>query len=134
MSDPAANLVVVRDYLAALAAGKSGAELARFFTPDAYQLEFPNQLNPRGGRSDLATLQKRAEQGKQVLKSQHYEIVSAVAQGNRVAVEAEWSGVLAIPVATLAPGDTMKANFAMFFEMADGRIRSQHNYDCFQPW
>ena len=60
--------------------------------------------------------------------------MSAVAQGDRVAVEAEWSGVLAIPVATLAPGDTMKANFAMFFEMADGRIRSQHNCDCFQPW
>jgi ketosteroid isomerase-like protein len=42
--------------------------------------------------------------------------------------------VLAIPIGTLAPGDRMKAHFAMFFEFRDGRIALQRNYDCFEAW
>lgn len=52
----AANLALVLEYLSALERGEVGAALARFFTPDAAQVEFPNRLNPNGGRSDLATM------------------------------------------------------------------------------
>jgi len=132
-----ANLALVREYLEALEAleaGEAGPPLGRFFTADAIQVEFPNRLNPGGGRSDLATMLERSLQGKQLLRSQAYRVVTAIARGDRVAVEAEWTGTLAIPAAGLPAGGTMRAHFAMFFECAEGRIRRQHNYDCFEPW
>ena len=128
------NLARVRDYLAALAAGATGDALARFFTPDARQVELPNKLNPNGQASDFETLKKRSAQGRHVLREQRYDIVSAVAQGNRAAVEAGWTGVLAIPIGSLEAGDAMRAHFAMFFEFEDGRIRLERNYDCFEPF
>ena len=128
------NLALVCDYLEALEAGEAGAPLARFFTSDAIQVEFPNRLNPRGGQSDLATMLERSVQGKQLLQSQEYRIRSAIARGDRVAVEAEWSATLVIAVGGLPAGSVMRAHFAMFFECTEGRIRRQHNYDCFEPW
>jgi hypothetical protein len=41
---------------------------------------------------------------------------------------------LAVPLGELAAGASMRAHFAMFFELEDGRIRRQRNYDCFEPW
>ena len=133
MSD-SPNSTIVRSYLAALESGVVGEDLARFFTPDAEQIELPNKLNPTGGRSDLPTLLMRAEQGQRLLQRQSYQVRAIVEQGNRVAVEASWRAVLAMPVGSLSAGQTMSAHFAMFFELRAGRISSQRNYDCFEPW
>ena len=130
----AANLATIRAYLQALEDGAVGEALAGFFTSDARQVELPNRLNPNGGISDLQTLIERAEQGRKLLRSQRYDVQSEVAQGERAAVEATWIGTLAAPLGSLAAGATMMAHFAMFFELSDGRIRSQRNYDCFEPW
>jgi ketosteroid isomerase-like protein len=129
-----ANLATVRSYLVALESGAVGEALARFFTEGAMQIELPNKLNPNGGQSDLPTLLRRAEQGQKLLQRQSYDVLSEMARGPRVAVEALWSAVLAVPLGTLPAGATMRAHFAMFFELADGRISSQRNYDCFEPW
>ena len=129
-----ANIATVREYLRALEQGATGEALARFFTPEAKQIELPNRLNPEGGESDLATLLRGAEQGQQLLRDQRFEIRSEVAQGRCVAVEAVWTDVLATPISTLAAGARMKAYFAMFFELDDGRIAVQRNYDCFESW
>ena len=51
-----------------------------------------------------------------------------------VALEVKWLGTLAIPFGILKPGDQMRAHFAVFIECRDGRIASQRNYDCFDPW
>lgn len=128
------NIATVHAYLAALESGAVGEALARFFTPDAVQIELPNTLNPKGGRSDLTTLLKRAEQGKLLLKEQNYEVYSVLAQGARVAVEMGWSAVLNVPLGTLSAGSSMRAHFAVFFEFRDGQIVNQRNYDCFEPW
>lgn len=128
------NILLVREYLQALADGEAGESLGRFFTEDAVQIELPNKLNPAGGRSDLATMKKRSEEGKHILKRQRYTLKSAVADGDNMAVEAEWVGVLAIPLGNLPEGYEMKAHFAMFFEFKNGRIAVQRNYDCFEPW
>jgi ketosteroid isomerase-like protein len=128
------NLATIRRYLDSLATGCTRAELAEFFTDDALQIELPNKLNPNGGRSDLPTLLARFEQGKNVLSSQRYDVVSVIKEGERVAVEALWEGVLKIPIGTLKEGDVMKAHFAMFFQFRDGQIAVQRNYDCFEPF
>ena len=131
----ARNLAAARAYLAALESGAVGDKLARFFAADAVQVELPNRLNPKGGQSDVPTLLKRAEQGAKLMQRQSYEVRSAVAQGARVAVEAAWTGVLAVPFGSVAAGGAIKAHLAMFFEFAgDGRIALLRNYDCFEAW
>ena len=94
----------------------------------------PNQLNQRGQESDLEDILQRSLQGLKILKQQRYEIVSEMAQEDRIAVEARWAGVLAVTLGTLPAGAQMKASFAMFFLFRDGRIAMQRNYDCFEAW
>lgn len=128
------NLTVIRRYLNALESGQAGEALAQFFVEDAIQIEFPNKLNPDGQKSDLASIMQRSIQGKNLLSEQRYTINTELARDNRVAIEANWTGTLAVPIATLAAGEKMDAFFAMFFELKDGRIVRQHNYDCFENW
>ena len=128
------NIYFIRTYLNALQSGEAGDALCRFFTDDVRQIEMPNQLNPRGQESNLNHIIQRSQQGLKVLERQQYEIVSTIAQEDRVAVEARWTGVLAIALGTLPPGTEMKASFAIFFHFRDGRIALQRNYDCFDPW
>jgi ketosteroid isomerase-like protein len=128
------NVQFVREYLGAVEGGATGDTLARFYTEDAVQIELPNRLNPNGGRSDIANLLTRAESARSLLKSQRYEVHTILAEGDTVAVEASWTGLLAMSVGSLKAGESMKAHFAMFFEMRDGRIHRQRNYDCFEPW
>ena len=128
------DIATVRAYLAALQDGATGEALARWYTPDALQVEWPNRLNPGGGRSDLATLLRRAERVPALLREQRYEVRSAIARDGRVAIEATWSAGLATGFGDVPQGAALKAHFAMFFELRDGRIARQHNYDCFEPW
>ena len=114
------NLDVVRRYLAAIEAGATGDALAAFFTPDVVQEEFPNRLVPGGATRDLGALR--------------YEILNAVERGPAIALEVRWTGVLAVPLGSLPAGGEMRARFAVFIELADGKIRRQRNYDCFEPW
>ena|SRR5271156_2079011 len=134
MRDPVRNVELVRNYMKALQDGEAGDALRRFFTQDVRQIEMPNQLNPRGQESDLEHILQRSLQGKQILKRQQYEIVSEMAQEERVAVEARWTGILAVSVGTLEAGAEMKASFAIFFQFREGRIAMQRNYDCFDAW
>jgi ketosteroid isomerase-like protein len=129
-----ANIALIRAYLDALSRDECGDQLAGFFAEDVLQVEFPNQLNPKGGESDLTAVLARSIEGQRILRSQHFEIRSEIARDERVAVEATWTGVLAVDVGSLRAGMSMKAEFAMFFEIKDGKIRRQHNYDCFEPW
>jgi ketosteroid isomerase-like protein len=127
-------LELTRRYFAALEAGATGEALAAFYAPEVVQEEFPNRLNPRGARRDLAAVLDAAERGQKVMASQRYEIIHAVADGNCVAVEFRWSGPLAIPVGPLPAGAEMRGRFACFLEFRAGRIVAQRNYDCFDPW
>jgi ketosteroid isomerase-like protein len=128
------NIDLVRTYLKAFQSGEAGDSLRRFVTDDVRQIELPNQLNKNGQESGLEHILERSRQALKILQRQRYEIVSELAQGDRVAVEARWTGVLAVSLGTMAPGTEMKASFAMFFSFSDGRISIQRNYDCFDPW
>ena len=130
----AANLAAVKRYLAAIEAGATGEMLAAFYTPDAQQIEFPNRLTPTGATRDLAALLEGAERGQKVLSGQTYELVNAVASGDRVALEVKWTGTLAIAIGALPVGGQMHAHFAQFIEFRDGLIYRQRNYDCFEPF
>lgn len=130
----AENLALVRRYLKAIEDQVSADELREFFTEDVVQSELPNRLVPQGAVRDRAALLAGAERGRTVVRDQRYEVLGAVAQGDAIALEVAWSAILEIPIGTLAPGDTMRATIGMFLTIRDGRICSQRNYDCYEPF
>lgn len=135
MSQEAENLRAVRAFFEAVQAGESDGALERLYAEDVVQEEFPNRFLPDGATRGLTELRAAAERGRKVMSAQTYEILSTVAQGDVVVVEAAWSGTLAMPIGEATPaGTVMRARFAQFFEFRDGRIVAQRNYDCFYPF
>jgi ketosteroid isomerase-like protein len=128
------NLALVRRYLEALEHGMTAVAVGDFFTPDVVQEEFPNRLIPQGARREMADLQAAAERGAKVMSSQQYTLLHAVASGDQVAVEVQWAGTLAVPFGSIPVGGEMRARFAIFLDIRDGKIAAQRNYDCFDPW
>jgi ketosteroid isomerase-like protein len=127
-------LELARRYFTALEGGATGEALAAFYAPDVVQEEFPNRLSPLGARRDLARILAAAARGQQVMAAQRFEVLQAVASGDRVAVEFRWAGTLAVPVGSLPAGHEVRGRFVVFMEFQDGRIVAQRNYDCFEPW
>jgi ketosteroid isomerase-like protein len=128
------NLTTVRRYLQAIASNVPVEELLSFFSPDVVQEGMPNRLKPQGGRCGLAEIRQNYERGQQIMASQQYDVQSAVAEGDTVAIEVLWTGRLAVAVAHLQPGAEMCAHCAIFFQFQDGKIVRQRNYDCFEPF
>ena len=128
------NLDLAKWYLGAIESGAAGDELAGFFAPDVVQEEFPNRLLPQGARRDLAAILDSAERGRKVVSSQSYRILHAISNGDDVALEVEWIGTVAVPIGELPAGGKMRARFAVFLKIRDGKIVAQRNYDCFDPW
>ena len=131
---PNSNLERARAYLRAIEEGKLLEGLSRFFAPGVISQWFPNRISPTGSSSDLAGLSASIERGKHIMSKQTYEIRNAMADGDRVVIEATWVGTLAVPLETLPAGAQMRAHFAMFLEFRNGKIVAQRNYDCFEPW
>ncbi|HEY8208712.1 MAG TPA: nuclear transport factor 2 family protein [Myxococcaceae bacterium] len=124
----------VREYLAAIERGETGESLSRFVHPDAVFEQLPNRIYPNGSRTDARGALEASRRGKDLLRRQRYEVRSVMADGDRVAMEVDWRGELAIPMGKLQPGAELHAQFGMFIELRDGRIVSQRNYDCYDPF
>ena len=134
MGKSASNLKIVRSYLRAIERGETGEGLGQFFAPDVIFEEFPNRLTPVGKKRDLAQGLAGAEKGKKLMTRQIYRITHEITDGDRVALEVEWEGTLAVPFGSIPAGGQMRAFFAMFQEFREGRIVRQRNYDCFEAW
>src|SRR5262249_35245702 len=128
------NLEIAKQYLKTLEDGSATSQLGDIFASDFVQIEFPNRLNPNGGKSDLQTMRTRFGQGKKVITQQSYAIQNIVESENTIALEVLWTATIAIPLGTLAAGSQMTAHFAVFLDFRDGKIIAQRNYDCFEPW
>jgi ketosteroid isomerase-like protein len=128
------NVEFIRRYFDAIEAGVGPEEMAAFFTPDVIQEEFPNRIVPRGARRELKQILAASKRGKQTMETQRFEILHAISVGDEVALEVRWTGTLAEAVGTLPGGFVMKARFAVFIRLVDGRIARQRNYDCFDAF
>jgi ketosteroid isomerase-like protein len=131
--EPHDPVAVARRYFEALAASDRAA-LESLLAPDIVQEELPNRLNPRGAVRDRAALLESFERGKTLLASQRFEIERSVVEAETAALEVVWTGTLALALGSLGEGATMRARFAVFLEMRDGRIVRQRNYDCFDEF
>jgi ketosteroid isomerase-like protein len=128
------NVFRVHQYLQAVASMGSFENVADFYSPNVVIEEFPNRIAPQGRFRRAAELRAAYEQGRQILQSQTYRVQRILEAGDEVAVELEWSGILAVPVMNLPAGREMKAFVAMFLTFRDGKIASQRNYDCYPPF
>jgi hypothetical protein len=128
------NLDTALRYLRALEERADGPSLAAFFHPSVSFHEYPNRLHPTGGSADLEQALAASETGKRRVASQRYEVRHALAEGDHVALELDWSATLAEPVAQLPAGAIMRAYLGVFLKFEEGRIISQHNYDCYEPF
>ena len=128
------NLAIALRYLEALENGAEGGALAEFFTKDAVQEEFPNRLSPIGAHRDLKGILDAARKGKRTLRAQKFDVVNSIVDGDNVALEVFWSGLLAVPVDTLPADTEMRAHISIWLEFRDGKISKQRNYDNFDPW
>jgi hypothetical protein len=125
------NLEKARDYLAALERFEAPAGL---FHPEVVQTEHPNRYSPEGQTRRGGSMGEGLARARQMLRRQTYDVVSAIASGERVAMEVKWSAELAVPVGSLKPGDEMTCLSGIFIEFRDGMIWRQQNYDCFPPF
>ena len=123
----------VRRYLSSLEHG-AFSDISDLFAPDMVMEQLPNRIYPKGVRAGIAQMAVAFEKGRTILASQKYEIKSHIGEGDRLALEVIWTGILAIPCGNVGAGSEMRAHSAMFFEFKDGKIVSQRNYDCFEPW
>jgi ketosteroid isomerase-like protein len=119
-------LTVAKRMIAAIEAGDRET-LAGLYADEAIQHELPNALVPRGIRRDKPAILEAFDRGGALMAKQRFEITNAVTQGRHAAVEADFFG-------EAKSGKTFRARFAMFFEVVDGKIVSQRNYDCFDPF
>jgi ketosteroid isomerase-like protein len=128
------NLAVALRYLEAVENGAEGGALAEFFTDDVIQEEFPNRLSPIGSHRDLKGILDSARKGKQTLRAQKFEVLNSIVDGDNVALEVSWGGLLAVPVDSLPADTEMRAHISIWLEFRDGKIARQHSYECFDPW
>jgi len=134
MGEPAENLEVARRYLQAIERGATGAELRSFFTSDVVLEEFPNRVVPLGKGRGLAEALEGAQRAKKIMSRQIYKITRETSDQDRVALEVEWVGTLAVAFGTIPAGGQMKAFLAVFLDFRDGKIIKQRNYDCYEAW
>ena len=133
MMNPVTHLETVQVYLRSIETGDFSC-IASLFSPDAVLEQLPNRIYPNGIRSGVSRMAEAFEKGRKLLSSQSYELKSFVAEGDMLAIEVLWTGTLALAFGNLTVGSQMRAHSAMFFQFTDGKIISQRNYDCFEPW
>jgi limonene-1,2-epoxide hydrolase len=109
-----------------------GAEDVRPFLAEDFKLtEWPHVLSAKGAIRDLQATLSGADQSKDVVKNQRFDIVRTTCEGNRVVLEINWSATLLLDLPHWDAGDTIRARTTAVFEVEDGRIRSQDSYDCY---
>jgi ketosteroid isomerase-like protein len=128
------GIEVVREYLALLTRWAPSEELGNLFHDDVKYVEYPNRFAPRGNRRDKAAMLAAFAKGKALLTAQTFELTSAIEADGRVAAEVVFRGTLAVAFDPLKVGDELVTHSAMIFEIRDGKIASQTNYDCVEPW
>jgi ketosteroid isomerase-like protein len=123
---------IVTAYLRAIESHDLDA-VADFLHPEVELVEHPNKVTPNGKRYDRAAMREAGERGKALLSSERYEVRSMIVEGDRAAIQIEWSGTLAIAAGPWKVGDVMRAQICSIIELREGKVWRQEQYDCFVP-
>src|SRR5262245_47635451 len=99
-----ANLELARRYLKILERDPEDPELHALFDPEFVFYERPNRLNPNGRTLPRDALRALTAKAKQITLEQRYEVVHALAVGDEVAMEVEWTGRFNLAFASTPAG------------------------------
>ena len=124
---------VVRELLAAIEAEAPVETVAGFWHPDAEQVELPSLMHPAGHRRGLAEMLEGYRAGVGFLRSQAYDVLDVVDDGERLAVQLRWTATTAVGAGALPAGTELVAHVAVFYEFRDGLVLRQSSYDCYEP-
>jgi ketosteroid isomerase-like protein len=129
--------VVIQRYLQLLESFETApAAFAQVFHPAIEQTEYPNLLTRALRTRTLPELLRDAKQGKALLAEQRFTVRHHTSSptAERVVVEADWRGDIGANLGPFRRGQQLRAHFCMVFELRDGLIFRQRNYDCFEPF
>ncbi|MBP1136140.1 ketosteroid isomerase-like protein [Arthrobacter sp. PvP023] len=124
-------LTCVLGFVRAIEAGGGAAEVDAFLAEDFTLVEAPHVLAPEGSRRSREQVLAGAEQSRQVVSNQRFDVRRTTCEGNRVVLEVDWSATLLMNLRYWDAGDTIRARTTSVFEVRDGRITSQDSYDCY---
>ena len=131
-SDTAA--IVARYFSVVADLGSTESELRELLHPDAVFIEHPNPVRPQGGQSDVDDCVRGFLAGKSLLSDQSIDIHHFVVEGQSVAVQSTWTGVIGQNSGPFAPGTTLTAHMGGFLTIRDGLIARHETYDCYEPF
>ncbi|MFE4195067.1 nuclear transport factor 2 family protein [Paenarthrobacter sp. NPDC056912] len=130
MSD-STPLDCVLGFVRTVEAGGGAAELRPYLAEDFKLTEWPHALSKSGSTRNLAETLAGADQSKDIVADQRFEVVRTTTEGNRVVLEMNWSATLLLDLPHWDRGDTIRARSTAVFELREGRIVSQDTYDCY---
>lgn len=117
--------------LRAIEAGGGARDIAPFLAEGFTLAEAPHLLAPQGAARNRAEVLAGADEGRQVVSGQRFDVLRTTCEGGRVVLEAEWSATLLMDLPHWDAGEPIRARVASVFEVRDGRIVSQDSYDCY---
>ena len=103
-----ANVELAREYLRAVESMGPPENVSRFYSTDIEFHEFPNRIVPHGRVRRRADLQAAYGQARKLLSSQRYDVRRIVEKDDEVAVELEWTGVLAAVLIESQPSEARR--------------------------
>ncbi|MEO5317682.1 nuclear transport factor 2 family protein [Arthrobacter sp. CC3] len=121
----------VLGFVRAIEAGGGAAEVDSFLAEDFTLVEAPQVLAPEGSVRSRVQVLAGADQSRQVVSGQRFDVRRTTCEGSRVVLEADWSATLLMNLRFWDAGDTIRARTTSVFEVRDGRITSQDSYDCY---
>ena len=113
---------------------QAGGDIGDLLADDVEEVELPNRVFASGARRDKAAMRAGVERGKTIFAEQRYRIFRAFGDASQAVLEMEWTGVLAVPIGSLAKGATMRAECAFFFDVQGGQIARIRHYDAFDAF
>ena len=133
-STASANLELANRYLRILERDPADPELPALFDPEFVFYEKPNRLHPNGRTLSLNAMRELTAKAKQIVLEQSYVIKNQLAVGDEVALEVDWVGRFSLAFASTPAGQPIRATLGMFLTFRAGKILSQRNYDCYDPF
>jgi ketosteroid isomerase-like protein len=125
----------VRAYFAVVGdLDSSESDLRAVLHPDVVFVEHPSPMSPHGRSHGVDGMVSGFLAGKSLLTDQGIEVHSLLVDGDRVAVQSTWTGVVGHDVGVLAGGTRLTAHMAGFLTVRDGLVVRHETYDCYEPF
>lgn len=108
-------------------------DLKACFDESVIWQEMPNRFAPAGRKSDYKIILASWNKGREYLPQQTYNLRRAIASGDTVVLEIDWTGIVERALPPFAAGTRLSAQIAVFLRFRDGKIVGQTDYPCYDP-